>query len=160
MVPLILCHLNGLMEWHRQCFEISSLMNHRIVNGLVYIAVWSSLQTFSTKNTFQLIFDGPIDAVWIENMNTVLDDNKKLCLTSGEIITMNSKMSMIFEVMDLAQVYGIQLNEFSFLTNYVAGESSNSFTVWYDLHGTDIVGMESLCQELAQSLQSNMGSRC
>ena len=48
------------------------------------------------------VFDGPIDALWIENMNTVLDDNMTLCLANGQRIKLKWEMKCLFEVNDLA----------------------------------------------------------
>lgn len=43
----------------------------------------------------------PTDPKWVESLNTVLDENKRLCLTSGEIIQMNARQSVLFETADL-----------------------------------------------------------
>ncbi|OMJ81043.1 hypothetical protein SteCoe_18549 [Stentor coeruleus] len=71
-------------------------------DGIVPILVRSA-KSDNTPAKKWIVFDGPVDSLWIESMNTVLDDNKMLCLTSGERIKLPDTITMLFEVQDLAQ---------------------------------------------------------
>lgn len=42
-----------------------------------------------------VMFDGPVDTLWIESMNTLLDDNKILTLLNGERINMPSQVPYV-----------------------------------------------------------------
>ncbi|CAE7499104.1 DNAH6, partial [Symbiodinium sp. CCMP2456] len=63
--------------------------------------IMRGFQTEENNDYKWTVFDGPVDAIWIENMNTVLDDNMTLCLANGERIKLNWTMRMLFEVEDL-----------------------------------------------------------
>lgn len=61
------------------------------------LCVRAAVQDFSDDHKW-VISDGPVDALWIENMNTVLDDNKMLCLANSERIKLTPSIHMMFEV--------------------------------------------------------------
>ncbi len=48
-----------------------------------------------------IIFDGDVDPEWVENINSVLDDNKLLTLPNGERLSLPPNVRIMFEVQDL-----------------------------------------------------------
>ncbi|KAH3681221.1 hypothetical protein WICPIJ_007804 [Wickerhamomyces pijperi] len=82
-------HLDPITrEWYDGLFTgIIRKLNHDSVAG----------SAESNKVTW-VVFDGDIDPVWVESLNSVLDDNKTLTLPNGERLKIPSGVRFIFEV--------------------------------------------------------------
>ena len=76
-------------------------------DGVLSIIMRGMSKNFSEQGFFDyqtskwVVLDGDIDAVWIESMNTVMDDNKVLTLVSNERVPLSPAMRMVFEISSL-----------------------------------------------------------
>lgn len=77
-------------------------VTHEWTDGLISNVARKVLSNDSTQKLW-IVFDGPVDTLWIENLNTVLDDNKMLCLANGKRIKLQQTVSIVFEVENLAK---------------------------------------------------------
>jgi dynein heavy chain len=77
-----------------------------------------------------LILDGDLDANWIENMNSVMDDNKLLTLASNERIKVLPHMRLIFEIRDLAYASPATVTRAGVLFISEAGQWKNFVESW------------------------------
>ncbi|XP_078250276.1 dynein axonemal heavy chain 11-like [Pogona vitticeps] len=67
----------------------------------LFSSIMRELTSIAHDGPKWIVLDGDIDPMWIESLNTVMDDNKVLTLASNERISLTPSMRLVFEISHL-----------------------------------------------------------
>ncbi|CAF3486900.1 unnamed protein product [Rotaria sp. Silwood1] len=83
-----------------ELFGYMHRQTHEWKDGL-FSTIMRDLANMTSDSPKWIVLDGDIDPMWIESLNTVMDDNKVLTLASNERIPLNETMRLLFEISHL-----------------------------------------------------------
>uniref|UniRef100_A0A6Q2WZ44 Dynein axonemal heavy chain 17 n=1 Tax=Esox lucius TaxID=8010 RepID=A0A6Q2WZ44_ESOLU len=92
--------LNPKAVTNDELFGIINPATREWKDGL-FSNIMRELANLSHTGPKWIVLDGDIDPMWIESLNTVMDDNKVLTLASNERIPLNPTMRLVFEISHL-----------------------------------------------------------
>ncbi|XP_047613271.1 dynein axonemal heavy chain 9 isoform X1 [Phacochoerus africanus] len=92
--------LNPKAVTNDELFGIINPATREWKDGL-FSSVMRELANITHDGPKWIVLDGDIDPMWIESLNTVMDDNKVLTLASNERIPLNPTMRLLFEISHL-----------------------------------------------------------
>lgn len=67
----------------------------------VFSKLWQKFNNRNNKYNTWILCDGPVDTLWIESLNSVLDDSRILTLANNDRIPMTDNVKLVFEVENL-----------------------------------------------------------
>uniref|UniRef100_A0A7M4EWH0 Dynein axonemal heavy chain 9 n=1 Tax=Crocodylus porosus TaxID=8502 RepID=A0A7M4EWH0_CROPO len=92
--------LNPKAVTNDELFGIINPATREWKDGL-FSSIMRELANITHDGPKWIVLDGDIDPMWIESLNTVMDDNKVLTLASNERIPLNPTMRLLFEISHL-----------------------------------------------------------
>ena len=93
--------LNPKACTNHELYGFINMTTREWVDGL-FSSLMRDVANIDNPHNKWIVLDGDIDTMWIESLNTTMDDNKILTLASNERIPLNPTMRLVFEIGNLS----------------------------------------------------------